>query len=331
MKETCRTGWGKSKKTWWQPIDYAFDDRDQEELEAWAKDFRDLPNPVEMIEVCDSEGGRWLVLKSGFYRVEEPPPAEDEFKVLRRSVRLWVSGFLVQADHVQALVKWLKRQNFSDLPQPESISQVFLGEYPWAASFKQYDTADPWAFGNHQDLPHPMMLTAAWYFWECGYDCSIDDSIQGFLPSAWLARMMDLRWLGEGFAFMNREGTKVAFDPSAQEIGPAALLISKDCMEAFLAENNLALIWAAGGDCTVSGHSGYSWKTILEGVYRYEKGRVVGGPLKVRAELRILGYWNLGPPYTNRESYRPAAILGDTAAEMGSAESLTDFVSFLSR
>ncbi len=41
---------------------------------------------------------------------------------------------------------------------------------------------------------------------------------------------------------------KVAFDPSTEEAGPGALLISKSRMEAFLAENDLALIWTAVGD-----------------------------------------------------------------------------------
>ena len=76
---------------------------------------------------------------------------------------------------------------------------------------------------------------------------------------------------------------KVAFDPSTEEAGPGALLISKSRMEAFLAENDLALIWTAVGDRTVFGHLGYKWKTILQGIFRFEDGKIIGEPLTVTA------------------------------------------------
>ena len=91
-------------------MDYAFDERNEERFEAWTSDFQDLFDPVEMIEVEHPEGSRWLVLESNFRRVEQPPIEEDEYKVLRRNVGLAVTGYFVQADHAEALLKWLKGQ-----------------------------------------------------------------------------------------------------------------------------------------------------------------------------------------------------------------------------
>ncbi len=166
MQKTHQVDWGKGRETWWQPVDYAFDERNEERFEAWTSDFQDLFDPVEMIEVEHPEGSRWLVLESNFRRVEQPPIEEDEYKVLRRNVGLAVTGYFVQADHAEALLKWLKGQQFWRLPEPVTIRQVFLGEYPWAPSFKEYDAADSWEYGNYLDQPHPMVVSSAWYSWE---------------------------------------------------------------------------------------------------------------------------------------------------------------------
>ncbi len=281
MRQTQETGWGKESKTWWQPVDYAFGERDEERFEDWTKDVGDLFAPANMIEVVDPQGNRWLVLESVFHRIEQLPVEEDEYSGRKRSVGLRIRGYLVQSDHVEVLLEWLKDQKLSTLPAPTTVSQVFLGEYPWAPAFKQYDIQDPWTYGNYIDQPHPIIVTAARYSWEREYDCSIDDSINGFVPSAWVVRSMGLRWSGQGFEFRDHTDSTVTVDPSAEEAGPGALLVSKDFVEGFLEKNNLKLIWSVVGDRTVFGQSGYSWKTILQGVYCFEAGKVIGGPPRV--------------------------------------------------
>ena len=71
----------------------------------------------------------------------------------------------------------------------------------------------------------------------------------------------------------------VAFDPTAYEDGPSALLIREDAMKRFLAENDLALCWTIVGEKTVTGirdrHQDLKF-TKLTGAYLFTNQGVEG-------------------------------------------------------
>jgi hypothetical protein len=256
-----------SEPAWWQPVAEVFDRRDESQLESWTTNSSDL---MRMVELRDPDGHEWLALDSFFNLTEELPAEKDGDGQLRRNLKLDVRGYIVKKGDAVGLMKWLKTlkdEDFGKMPEPADIYQVFLGEYPWASSFKPYDMSDPWETGSYPDQPCPVIVTSTGYYWESGYDCSIEESINGLLPSAWLVRTMDLHWSGNGLSFADRAGTKVAFDPSAEKPGPSVLLVSKQHMLDFLSKNNLDLIWTTLEVRTVFDTSGYHWRTFRPGCH----------------------------------------------------------------
>jgi hypothetical protein len=101
--------------------------------------------------------------------------------------------------------------------------------------------------------------------------------------SVWLIRNMGLRWSGGRFSFVDSTNDVVALDPSAEEIGPPAFLISKEKVTRFLSENNFELIWTVLGERQLVGGHHQEWYGRLEisGVYQLCYGVVSGEPLNV--------------------------------------------------
>lgn len=54
---------------------------------------------------------------------------------------------------------------------------------------------------------------------------------------------MGLKWSGIGADFLDKKDCLAAFDPSAHEAGPSALLIREDIFREYLASENLSPCW----------------------------------------------------------------------------------------
>ena len=103
------------------------------------------------------------------------------------------------------------------------------------------------------------------------------------MPAAWLIQKMNLRWSGGNFKFVNSSNKIIAFDPSTEETGPSALLISKNEMEKFLKENKLMLIWTVLGERQIVGGDSQEWHGRMEmsGVYGLTTNSAIEGSLKM--------------------------------------------------
>jgi hypothetical protein len=92
---------------------------------------------------------------------------------------------------------------------------------------------------------------------------------------------MQLRWSGEEAQFCNAGGEVIAFDPSAEEPGPHALLVKQSAMQDYLDSHGLSLIWTVLGAKQRLTGSMRDEKWIgelqINGVYRLENGMVTGG------------------------------------------------------
>jgi hypothetical protein len=97
----------------------------------------------------------------------------------------------------------------------------------------------------------------------------------------WLIRNMGLRWSGGRFSFVDSTNEVVAFNPSAEDVGPSAFLISKAKLTNFLCENNFDLIWTVLGERQLIGGQHREWHGRLElsGAYQLRDGIVHGEPL----------------------------------------------------
>ena len=60
-----------------------------------------------------------------------------------------------------------------------------------------------------------------------GLDCSIDEGFALRLPSRELVAGLGLYWTGRGAEYVDDSGRLIAFDPTANEGGPDALLVEQ--------------------------------------------------------------------------------------------------------
>jgi hypothetical protein len=279
----------RSKKTsaWWQPIRYTFDDADKQGQIAWIAQKNDCPDPRQLIEVTrPSDGTVWLTLEGHYRWIEQGAIEEEQYGSLRRDMWFQVRSYIVHQEDTSKLLQWLKDKNFTGrwMPESEHMLDVFVGEFPWSPSCKSWDENQDWvrdARGGH-DLPWPVVITTAEYLRESStFDCSIDNTISALMPSAWLIKNMELRWSGGRFSFVDFKNQVVAFNPSAEEVGPSAFLISKEKLTHFLAENSFDIVWTVLGERQLIGGLHQEWHGRLElsAVYYLSDGVVSGEPL----------------------------------------------------
>jgi hypothetical protein len=280
---------GKIGKTvaWWQPVQYVFDDADQQEQIAWIAQQDDCPNPLDFIEVTrPSDETVWLNLEGSWAWTEQAPREEERYESPRRQMQFWLHSYIVHREHTDEIFQWLKDKNFWGewMPRPGSMIDVFVGEFPWSPSCKDWAEASAWVQylnREEEDLPHPVVVTTTEYLCEKGtFDCSIDEIISALMPSAWLMKNMGLRWSSGRFSFVDSTNEVVAFDP-LEEVGPKVFLISKEKVVRFLSENNFELIWIVFGERLLIGGNTREWHGQLEfsGAYRLCDGVLTGEPL----------------------------------------------------
>jgi hypothetical protein len=246
VKGTFRTDHSEPIKSWWQPLEVHFVEQPREIYQQWVKECSDLPDPLTLIRVHDTEKQEWLNLDSFLSWNEEIPLGEERFENPRRNLRITIKSFVVRATDSAHLASWIDGRPLraKAMPELDGLRDVFLGEYPWALSAKPYADGQGWTTGYDNQLPSPVVVTAIDYLEEpTGYDCSIDAAVLALLPSPWLVENMRLDWSRDGFSFVDCIGDKVAFDPSEKEKGPGALLFRKDAVSTYLKEAKCDLLW----------------------------------------------------------------------------------------
>jgi hypothetical protein len=271
--------------TWWQPIQYIFAEADRGEQIAWITQKDNCPDPRQWIE-CNRSNDRstWLTLEGHYRWTERGPIEEDRYRGLRRDMWFQVRSYIIHQEDSEKLLAWLQGKNFMGrwMPELEGMYEVFVGEFPWAPACAQYNNQeDVWGRGGNR-LPTPVVVTATNYTCESSSpDCSIDHTISALMPAAWLIQKMNLRWSGGNFNFVDSNNKAVALDPSTEEAGPSALLISKDHIEQFLEENKLMLIWTVLGERQLVGGHSQEWHGRLEvsGVYSLQANSAIDGSL----------------------------------------------------
>ncbi|MBD2616321.1 hypothetical protein H6G94_34675 [Nostoc punctiforme FACHB-252] len=273
---------------WWQPVQYIFDDADKQEQINWITQESDFPNPSQLIEVIrPSDGTVWLSLEGHYRWTEEGPIEEEPYHSLRREMWFQLRSYIVHQEDKSKILQWLSDKNFMEIwmPESEQMLDVFVGEFPWASSCRVLNNDQGWISHSkfEDDFPGAIVITTTEYLREIStFDCSIDGTISALMPSAWLIKNMGIRWSGGRFNFVDSVNELVAFNPSVEEAGPSACLISKEKLTRFLAENKLEIIWTVLGERQLIGGNHQEWHGRLElsGVYQLNEGVVTGERLK---------------------------------------------------
>jgi hypothetical protein len=291
LSRTKSEMWKPLTSTWWFPSSYDAWNLKPDDL-AWLKSSKDLPTIDALIAVTNPvDGSRWLTLEA-LYAWEQPTPPETElFEIPRKSISYMLRSYVAKKADMDELFEWAKsRDSAGDwLPESRSLYQVFFGELFRSLAYEYYCSPyygyEAWSRGHDQVIPKEVLVTVEKYLWEYGgYDCSIDEPLQIYLPAKWLVDRLGLQWNGIEGELLDGKGNLIAFDPSVKFVGPGALLLNWKALE-FLNDAGYDILWIVTGGKDIIGGSitPDSWKGELRfsGVYRI-RGSKVEGSIKTR-------------------------------------------------
>ena len=274
---TGGTSWDGHKPSWWGS--WLYTDWD-EQLRHWDWIERedDIPDMRDLLSVeRPSDGTRWLNV-SGYFNCQQPHPADVEpYDVEQRDIWFICQGYFIHAKDADIFIDWAKNADFWGRWMPESseIYNMFLGEYGWSPAFRYFNQPYYGIYGwtnpgnNCPTSVRPVLFE--YNVGAQGFDCSVDESYTLRLPDHDIVKRLGLKWTRQGANFVDKEGRLAAFDPTAHEDGPTALLIREDLLKQYLSNEGLALCWTILGEKRVLGGSRESYHGALRisGAYKY--------------------------------------------------------------
>ena len=226
-----------------------------------------------------NDQSRWLNLEGNFHWETEPPPDRESSEVERRDLWYSFTGYLIRRQDVDTFLSWAEKVDFWGrwMPDAPEVYRMFLGEYGWSPAFKYFSQPyygdDSWTQPGH-DCPVKIRVAGFKYMQESnGFDCSVEAGFTLRLPAIDLVNGLGLRWSGQAADYIDSKGRLVAFDPTAHEAGPTALLIREDILRDYLNRNGLSICWVVLGE-----------KRVIEPGYE---------PANLK-NLRISGAFSLG-------------------------------------
>lgn len=265
--------------TWWSPHASRWRDDPPEARIAWMEDeSRDVPDPVQQIDVTDLDCRRWLMLDIAVNR--NHLVMVDGERVIHRMTWHKVKSMLVARGDVERLEGLLARSTVyrDHPPQLEMAREGYLGEYPWHPAFASVEGS--LEVGNRGGVP-TQATVIDWYVERSGHDYSVEESFNLTIPAPALVRGLSLR-LDEGrsLAYASADGRILFKDPSVDEPGFSAAVVDRDAMRAFLDAEGLEIVWIFSGEKSAHGGRphGNGWGGMLEywGIYRFNGGSLHG-------------------------------------------------------
>lgn len=231
-----------------------------------------------------NQRGEWLTLSCHYSWTEALMMTQDEEK--EGQLKMWADlrCWLVSKKDKKHFLKMLKDHRFwgNGVDYPE-FHELWLGEYPWAPSMKEVvevsRSKDRWI--ENLNLNMDMYQTV------CGYN-NERSNISARLPSPLVCQLLNLRWTGNEFEYVNPAGELLAFCPGSKDGKPgfsSPLLVKKEPFLAAIDKAGLVAVWAV-----LSERSCYSFKKhdsivkrwqITQRLYGFEKER-----LKCQSEMR---------------------------------------------
>ena len=263
------TSWDAHSLAWWGSIQYENWGAPHQPNE-WIVCRDDLPKVEELLSVTNPQDGtRWLNV-NGYFSWRQRIPIDQEITdVERREFWYICTGYLIRAEDAEAFLKWSEGVDFWGcwMPEPPVVYRMFLGEHVWSSASryfqKPYFGDDGWAQPDRNCCPLKLQMVAFEYLKEAsGFDCSVDESYTLRLPASYLVNGLGLQWSGAGADYLDAEGQLAAFDPTAHDNGPTALLLREDLLKEFLTREGLMLCWTVLGEKRVigAGHTpGYNF------------------------------------------------------------------------
>ena len=273
--------WGKELYGAWQ---------ENNDHQDWLTDEEGIPEIEQLLEVVHpNHGGHWLNVNGSFVWRQPHPADQAPYDHNRREVWIGLTGFFVPAEETEAFMSWVESVDFWGgwMPEPQGLSSIYLGEYGCGPAFEHSYTDcldfEDWVKPTSRDgkeCPVSIQRACLRYLSESGgIDCSVEDSFILSLPHQEFINYLGLRWSCDGADYVDATGELAAFDPTAHENGPTALLMRKDLLERYLVEKSLTLCWVVLGEKWVVGGDAsekYHGRLKMSGAYRHTENGPVG-------------------------------------------------------
>ena len=245
--------------------------------DEWLSRTEDILEIKKFLEVVHpTDGTRWLNVH-GFFVWKQPQPADvDPFDVVRRE--LWFSciGYFIKKSDFNTFAEWAITADsfyFTNAGALDTFG-MFIGEYPWAPAFEYLDRST--------DVEEESSRASGWsgfvrpasrsyHAGISGFDCSAGDAMNFLLPNHNFVDRLGLKWNGPGSEYLEENGKVGAFDPTANDDGPTALLLREDLVKQYIADEGLTLCWVVMGEKWVIGgqsNHGFHGALKIQGVYR---------------------------------------------------------------
>ena len=230
---------------------------------------------IDRLNVPGQEG-EWLILSCHYSWNEALTTAQDEKK--EGQLKMWADlrCWLIRKKDKKRFLEEIEEQHFwgTGVGYPE-FHMHWLGEYPWAASMKEVvescRSKDEWIRNTRVDMIQTV----------CGYS-NERSGISARLPGPIVCELLNLRWTGKSFEYVDPAGELLAFclgDEKGLSTFSSPLLVKKEPFLAAVERAGLTAVWAV-----LSERSCYSYKKhdsivkrwgITQRMYGFEEGRLV--------------------------------------------------------
>jgi hypothetical protein len=236
----------RSRHGWWQPV--AYDDwHGILPAKDWIAATEDLPSLQSVITPRDpSSGAQWLWLTGIVDWTEPEPPDEEPFEKPRRSIRYWISSYLVEVKDVAQLRSDLFGADLwsADIHERGHPTDTFLGEFTWAPSYTTQSggTIDkPWRRLARKSNVRVIPTTTTYYWESGGYDMSLEGAINLATPAPTLIGTRPTGW-------RRSRAQADLYNPSITGTGPDALLAREQSLSPWLGKRKLGIFWIMTGE-----------------------------------------------------------------------------------
>lgn len=279
------------RPTWWAPLQYD-NWRVDMPIASWTADASDVPALDQGLLITDPNDPdtRWVNAYCFQLRSEPTPPDIRENDVERKEIRTRSIAFMVPQGEADDFLEWVLSGKYSKENWPLSIPDfggsysAFLGEYAWSPAFDHMTSSarlneHEWrhTLGSEPTIAYGLAAHCSTAGSE--YDCSAaEDAISTlYLPSHLVVQGCRLTWTGVGADYVDSSSRVAAYDPSAHEPGPNALLLRLDLIQRYLADHEMEMCWAVNGEKQSMGTHGqpYGWLQF-HGAYVLRDGNPVG-------------------------------------------------------
>ncbi len=237
---------------WWKPPELRYRPDEAPVEEGWAVESGDIPELEPLIRKKEKSGARWVVLCAYYDWIDKIPEDKEGQSWYRRDLRSLLFSWLVRPSDRETLVSFLEQRSLMERWMPEGyrhIDDAYLGELPWATATGEEPNAwhAIWPRGAREPLEFEVYPTWAEYGWEGNVlDCSIQDSVNAWLPAPILFEAETLNWVPGTRQWCRPNGKVVA--QYREGSGHSALLVREEWLKRILRRTGNAIIFGWLGE-----------------------------------------------------------------------------------